>query len=135
MVNLAIDTNARVSRKSSISLGRMVGVRAAFGVRGRRSGGGTIMTRRHFEASGVPSVLCVPMIQLAEIPEHKAFIHNFRHSFAIDLLTRGIPIEDVAALLGNSVRIVEKHYAHLVKSRRDAIELRVRTLWDNEGAA
>jgi site-specific recombinase XerD len=75
------------------------------------------------------------VFELAEIPEPKTFIHNFRHSFATDLLTRGIPIEDVAALLGNSVRIVEKHYAHLVKSRRDAIELRVRTLWDNEGAA
>jgi hypothetical protein len=45
------------------------------------------------------------------------------------LLTRGIPIEDVAALLGNSVKIVEKHYAHLVKARRERIEQRVRELW------
>lgn len=73
--------------------------------------------------------------ELADIPEHKGFVHNFRHSFATDLLTRGIPLEDVAALLGHSVRIVEKHYAHLVKARRDAIEQRVRTLWDKEGAA
>jgi len=73
--------------------------------------------------------------QLARIPQHKAFVHNFRHSFATDLLTRGIPIEDVAVLLGNSGRIVEKHYAHLVKSRRDAIERRVRTLWNTEGTA
>jgi site-specific recombinase XerD len=69
------------------------------------------------------------VFELAQIPEHKAFIHNFRHSFATDLLTRGIPIEDVAALLGNSVKIVEKHYAHLVKARRDRIEQRVRELW------
>ena len=73
--------------------------------------------------------------ELADIPEHKAFVHYFRHSFATDLLTKGIPIEDVAALLGNSIRIVEKHYSHLVKSRRDAIEQRVRTLWGKEGAA
>lgn len=75
------------------------------------------------------------VFELANIPGHKAFVHNFRHSFATDLLTQGIPIEDIAALLGNSVRIVEKHYAHLVKSRRAAIEQRVRTLWGREGAA
>jgi integrase len=69
------------------------------------------------------------VFEIAQIPEHKAFIHNFRHSFATDLLTRGIPIEDVAALLGNSVKIVEKHYAHLVKARRERIEQRVRELW------
>jgi len=74
------------------------------------------------------------VFELAEIPEHKAFIHNFRHSFATDLLTRGIPIEDVAALLGNSVKIVEKHYAHLVKSRRERLEQRVRALWDTQVA-
>lgn len=69
------------------------------------------------------------VFELAKIPEHKAFIHNFRHSFATDLLTRGIPIEDVALLLGNSVKIVEKHYSHLVKARRDRLEQRVRALW------
>jgi site-specific recombinase XerD len=69
------------------------------------------------------------VFELAQTPEHKAFIHNFRHSFATDLLTHGIPIEDVAALLGNSVKIVEKHYAHLVKARRERLEHRVRELW------
>ena len=80
-------------------------------------------------------VACVRVSPLQFTPGYKAFVHNFRHSFATDLLTQGIPIDDVAALLGNSVRIVEKHYAHLVKSRRDAIEQRVRTLWGKEGAA
>jgi site-specific recombinase XerD len=72
------------------------------------------------------------VFELAKIPRHKAFIHNFRHSFATDLLTRGIPIEDVAILLGNSVKIVEKHYAHLVKARRERLEQRVRKLWSAE---
>lgn len=66
------------------------------------------------------------VFELAEIPEQKRFLHNFRHSFATDLLARGIPIEDVAALLGNSVKIVEKHYSHLVKSRQIRLEERVR---------
>lgn len=65
----------------------------------------------------------------AEIPDKKRFIHNFRHTFATDLLQRGIPIEDVAALLGNSVKIVKKHYSHFVKARRDRLEERVRALW------
>lgn len=71
----------------------------------------------------------VRVFQLADIPKRKAFIHNFRHSFATDLLARGIPIEDVAMLLGNSVRIVEKHYSHFVKARRERLEQRVRQLW------
>ena len=69
------------------------------------------------------------VFELADIPKHKAFIHNFRHSFATDLLARGIPIEDVATLLGNSVRIVEKHYSHFVRARRERLEQRVRQLW------
>ena len=75
------------------------------------------------------------VFELAEIPEHKAFVHNFRHTFATDLLTEGIPIEDVATLLGNSVQVVQKHYAHLVKARRDRLEQRVRTLWASEPPA
>jgi integrase len=43
----------------------------------------------------------VRVFELAEIPPDKRFIHNFRHSFATDLLARGIPIEDVSTLLGN----------------------------------
>lgn len=74
------------------------------------------------------------VFELAGIPDEKRFIHNFRHTFATDLLERGIPIEDVAALLGNSVKIVEKHYSHFVKSRRDRLEQRVRALWSDEPA-
>ena len=36
--------------------------------------------------------------------------HRFRHTFACDLLSQGVPIRQVAAFLGNSVTIVEKHY-------------------------
>jgi integrase len=55
----------------------------------------------------------------------------FRHTFATDLLTRGIPIEDVSVLLGHkSVRITEAYYSHWVKARRDRLEERVRGLWN-----
>lgn len=69
------------------------------------------------------------VFEIAKIPEEKRFIHNFRHTFATDLLSRGVPIEDVALLLGNSVKIVEKHYSHFVRARQERLEERVRALW------
>lgn len=65
----------------------------------------------------------------AEIPEDKRFLHLFRHTFATNLLTKGGSLEDVATLLGNSVKVVERHYSHLVLARRRALEERVRLLW------
>lgn len=49
--------------------------------------------------------------------------HQFRDTFAVSLLQEGVPIEDVAELLGHrDVRITQKHYAPWVKSRQDALE-------------
>jgi integrase len=56
--------------------------------------------------------------------------HMFRHTFATTLLTNGVPIEDVAILLGHSTpAITAKYYSHFVKARRDRLEERVRELW------
>jgi len=49
-----------------------------------------------------------------------------RASFAVGLLTRGVSLEDVAALLGNSVKIAARHYAPFVKVRADRFEEAVR---------
>ena len=46
--------------------------------------------------------------------------HQFRHTFAIKLLSNGTSVENVAALLGNTPKIVWKHYAAWVKERRSA---------------
>ena len=43
--------------------------------------------------------------------------HQFRHTFATDLLTRDVSVERVARWLGNSTRICEKHYSHWIESR------------------
>jgi site-specific recombinase XerD len=54
----------------------------------------------------------------------------FRHTFATDLLSSGIPIEDVSILLGHkSVRITEAYDSHWIKARRERFEERVRELW------
>jgi integrase len=57
--------------------------------------------------------------------------HMFRHTFATDLLSRGVPVEDVAVLLGHATPAVTmRYYSHWVKARRERLEERVKALWD-----
>jgi hypothetical protein len=39
------------------------------------------------------------------------------------------PLLGVAAILGNSARIIEKHYAQWIQSRQDALEKAVKATW------
>jgi integrase/recombinase XerD len=55
--------------------------------------------------------------------------HKFRHTFSVNLLLHSVSIEDVAVLLGNSPRIVQKHYAPWVKVRQDRLEESVKRAW------
>ena len=58
--------------------------------------------------------------------------HMFRHTFATDLLSRGVPIEDVAILLGHASPVITaRYYAHFVKARRERLEERVKALWSS----
>jgi len=52
-----------------------------------------------------------PVFDKAKIA--KAHPHRFRHTFAVELLKNGTPAGIVASLLGNSERIVIKHYSAL----------------------
>ena len=50
--------------------------------------------------------------------------------FATHLLARGVPIEDVAILLGHATpAVTAKYYSHFVKARREKLEARVREMW------
>jgi integrase len=50
-------------------------------------------------------------------------MYSLRHTFAADLITAGRSIQEVAALLGNSPRTCELHYAHLMPGRTaDAVK-------------
>jgi integrase len=40
-------------------------------------------------------------------------IYSLRHTFAADLISAGKSMQEIAALLGNSVRVCELHYGHL----------------------
>lgn len=55
---------------------------------------------------------------------------RFRHTFSTSLLERGVSVENVAILLGNTPDIVIRHYAAWVKTRQEALEVAVRHTWD-----
>jgi site-specific recombinase XerD len=70
------------------------------------------------------------VLKLAKVDHGSA--HVFRHTLATDLLSKGVPVETVATILGNSPAIVLKHYAPWVKSRQEALETAIRAVWDEE---
>jgi integrase len=64
---------------------------------------------------------------LAGMPD--AHSHMLRDTFATRLLVQGVPLETVAALLGNTVKVVEKHYSPWVQARQTNLEESVRKTW------
>lgn len=68
---------------------------------------------------------------LAEVSGGHA--HRFRHTFAVELLLAGVPIERVSVLLGHSsTGITEKHYSAWVRARQEQLEADVRQSWARE---
>jgi integrase/recombinase XerD len=68
------------------------------------------------------------LFALAKVPGGHP--HRFRHTFTVELLLAGIPIERVSVLLGHSsVRITEKHYSAWVRARQEQLEADVRASW------
>ena len=63
----------------------------------------------------------------------RAHPHQFRDSFAVGLLEKGVPLETVSILLGHQdIRITQKHYAPWVRSLQDNLEKEVRKTWDTK---
>ena len=56
--------------------------------------------------------------------------HCLRDTFAVELLSKGVPIEEVSKALGHSsVRTTEKHYAPWVRARQDRLDSLVVGTW------
>ncbi len=69
------------------------------------------------------------VFKLAKV--ESAHPHRFRHTFAVELLKKGVPMEEVSILLGHSsVRITERHYASWVQARQEILKAHVAKTWE-----
>jgi integrase/recombinase XerD len=56
--------------------------------------------------------------------------HQFRHTFACEMLIAGMPLETVSKLLGHrSIAVTERHYAAWVPERQTKLETAVKSAW------
>jgi integrase len=62
----------------------------------------------------------------------KATPHMFRHTLVRDLLERGTPMEEIAELLGNSMKVVEKYYSKWDVRRQARLEQRLEEFWASD---
>lgn len=72
-----------------------------------------------------------PVFDAAGIPRVCTMVsHRLRDTFAVDLLQKGVPLEEVSKLLGHeSIRTTEKHYARWVQGRQDRLDSLVTGTW------
>jgi integrase/recombinase XerD len=67
----------------------------------------------------------------ADPPVTKGHPHRFRDTFAVNLLLKGVRLEQVSIILGHSsVKVTERYYAPWVKARQEQLEADVRQTWD-----
>jgi integrase/recombinase XerD len=72
--------------------------------------------------------LLLEMFRRAGLPG--AHSHQFRHTFAVDLLTHGVSMEHVSTLLGHrDLKVTQRTYNAFTPQRRDALEKAVRSTW------
>jgi site-specific recombinase XerD len=56
--------------------------------------------------------------------------HRLRDTFAVDLLSKGVPLEEVSKLLGHeSIKTTERHYSKWMKGRQDRLDSLVMGTW------
>jgi integrase/recombinase XerD len=71
-----------------------------------------------------------PLFEAAGVRSGHMVSHRLRDTFAVDLLQKGVPMEEVSKLLGHtSIRTTEKHYAKWVKARQDRLDSLVVGTW------
>jgi len=71
------------------------------------------------------------LFEFAKVPTGHP--HQFRDTFAVELLLAGVPLDRVSILLGHSsIRITERHYAPWTRSRQEQIEADLRAAWSND---
>jgi integrase/recombinase XerD len=57
--------------------------------------------------------------------------HQLRHTFAVSLLEKGVPLEEVSKALGHeSIKTTEKYYAKWIKGRQDRLDTLIVGTWE-----
>lgn len=72
-----------------------------------------------------------PVFEAAKIPcEGHMLSHRLRDTFAVDLLEKGVPLEEVSKALGHeSIKTTERHYAKWVQGRQDRLDSFITGTW------
>jgi integrase/recombinase XerD len=71
-----------------------------------------------------------PSFKAAKIPCGHMMSHRLRDTFAVDLLEKGVPLEEVSKLLGHeSIKTTERHYSKWMKGRQDRLDSLVTGTW------
>ncbi len=71
-----------------------------------------------------------PLFEAAGVRSGHMVSHRLRDTFAVDLLTKGVPLEEVSKLLGHtSIKTTEKHYSAWIKGRQDRLDSLVVGTW------
>lgn len=72
-----------------------------------------------------------PLFKAAKIPNHGHMMsHRLRDTFAVDLLEKGVPLEEVSKLLGHeSIKTTERHYSKWMQGRQDRLDSLVTATW------
>ena len=72
------------------------------------------------------------VFKLAGDFEERPTPHRFRHTFVRILLEQGVPLADVAELIGDTEAVVRKHYAKWVPERQARLTNILRKAFDNK---
>jgi integrase len=64
--------------------------------------------------------------------EEKPHPHRFRHTFVRILLEKGVPIADVAELIGDTEDMVRRHYLQWVQTRQDRLTQILQEAFDDK---
>ena len=73
------------------------------------------------------------LAKLLKLAGVKGSAHKFRHTFATELLQKGVSTEIVAKLLSHeNIRITQKHYSHWIAERQAELEAAVQKTWKRD---
>lgn len=72
------------------------------------------------------------IFELAGPFEEKPTPHRFRHTFVRILLEKGVPVADVAELIGDTEDVLRRHYSRWIKTRQDRLSKILRDAFEDK---